>query len=134
MPYHLLLLLLEEPLSPIARITNLKRAIMTEVSSVEELTHAIGENIRSLRLQKNLTQQTLAAQAGASLSALRHLESGQGANLSTLIRVVRALDRQAWLQALAPQVTINPLHMTPTLGTRQRARARRNQRAHGQAS
>lgn len=107
---------------------------MTDVSNIEELIRAIGENIRSLRLQKNLTQQALAAQAGVSLSALRHLESGQGANLSTLIRVVRALDRQEWLQALAPQVTINPLHMTPTLGTRQRARARRNQRAHGQAS
>lgn len=103
---------------------------MTYSSNIEELTQAIGENIRSLRLQKNLTQQALATQAGASLSALRHLESGQGANLSTLIRVVRALDRQEWLQALAPQVTINPLHMTPT-GTRQRARARR--RAHGQA-
>ena len=107
---------------------------MTDVSSTEELAQAIGENIRSLRLQRNLTQKTLATQAGVSLSALRHLESGQGANLSTLIRVVRTLDRQEWLQALAPQVTINPLHMTPTLGTRQRARARRNQRAHGQAS
>jgi len=107
---------------------------MTNAFNVEELTQAIGENIRALRLQKNLTQQALAAQAGVSLSALRHLESGQGANLSTLIRVVRALDRHEWLQALAPQVTINPLHMTSALGTRQRARARRNQRTHGQAS
>ncbi len=107
---------------------------MTDISSVEELAQAIGENIRSLRLQRNLTQQALSAQAGVSLSALRHLESGQGANLSTLIRVARALDRQEWLQALAPQVTINPLHMTPALGTRLRARARRSQRTHGQAS
>ena len=104
---------------------------MTQVSTPEELAAAIGENIRSLRLQRNLTQQTLAAQAGVSLSALRHLESGQGANLSTLVRVARALDREEWLQALAPQVTINPLHMTPTLATRRRARSRRNRRAHG---
>ena len=107
---------------------------MQDASSVEELALAIGESIRSLRLQKNRTQQTLASQAGVSLSALRHLESGQGANLTTLIRVVRALDRQEWLQALAPQVTINPLYMTPALGTRRRARARRNQSTHGQAS
>lgn len=106
---------------------------MKDAFSVEELALAIGENIRSLRLQKNLTQQTLAGQAGVSLSALRHLESGQGANLSTLIRVVRTLDRQEWLQALAPQVTINPLNMTPALGIRQRARARRSRRTHGQA-
>ncbi|MBI3299085.1 MAG: helix-turn-helix transcriptional regulator [Elusimicrobia bacterium] len=107
---------------------------MINVLNVEELTQTVGDNIRALRLQKNLTQEALAAQAGVSLSALRHLESGQGANLTTLIRVVRALDRQEWLQALAPQITINPLHMTPTRGARQRARGRRKQRTHGQAS
>ncbi|OGR88405.1 MAG: hypothetical protein A3J74_05560 [Elusimicrobia bacterium RIFCSPHIGHO2_02_FULL_57_9] len=105
---------------------------MNEVSTPEELAQTIGENIRSLRLQKNLTQQALATQAGVSLSALRHLESGQGANLGTLIRVVRALDKQEWLQTLAPRITINPLHMTPSLAARQRARARRNKGAHGQ--
>ncbi len=104
---------------------------MNDIMTPEELAQAIGENIRSLRLQKNITQQALAAQAGACLSALRHLESGQGANLGTLIRVVRALGKQEWLQALAPRITINPLHMTPS-AARQPARARRTKGAHGQ--
>ncbi|MDE2143631.1 MAG: helix-turn-helix transcriptional regulator [Elusimicrobia bacterium] len=82
-------------------------------------------------MQKNLTQQSLAAQAGVSMNALRHLESGQGANLTTLVRVVRALDRQEWLQSLAPKITINPLHMAASHATRQRARGRK--RAHGEA-
>jgi hypothetical protein len=56
---------------------------------------------------------------------LRHLESGQGANLTTLIRVVRALDKQDWLQGLAPRVTINPLHMPSSHATRQRARQKK---------
>lgn len=103
---------------------------MNGLLSPEELVSALGENIRALRLQKNLTQQALAAQAGVSMSALRHLESGQGANLATLIRVVRSLDRQEWLQNLAPRVTINPLHMTPPHATRRRARKKRN--AHGE--
>ncbi len=107
---------------------------MKDILSAEELAQAIGENIRSLRLQKNLTQEALAAQAGVSLSALRHLEAGQGANLGTLIRAARALNRQEWLEALAPRATINPLHMTPTFGARRRARARRSPRAYGQAS
>ena len=105
---------------------------MKELSTPEELANAIGESIRLLRLQKNLPQKSLAAQAGVSMSALRHLESGQGANLGTLIRVVRALDKQEWLEALAPRITINPLHMTPSPATRRRARARRDQKAHGQ--
>ena len=97
---------------------------MNEISSPEELVLAVGEGVRNLRLQKNLSQVSLAAQAGVSMSALRHLESGQGANLTTLIRVVRALDKQEWLRSLAPRVTINPLHMVQTHAARQRARRR----------
>lgn len=104
---------------------------MNKLLSPEELAQSIGENIRALRLQKNLTQKALASQAGVSLTALRHLESGQGANLGTLIRVVRALDKQEWLEALAPRITINPLHMTPSHPVRQRARTSRAKRANG---
>lgn len=99
---------------------------MNNISSPEELALAVGEDIRSLRLQKNLTQPSLAAQAGVSMTALRHLESGCGANLFTLIRVIRALGKQEWLQALAPRVTINPLHMLSSNAARQRARPKKS--------
>ncbi|MBI4347820.1 MAG: helix-turn-helix transcriptional regulator [Elusimicrobia bacterium] len=99
---------------------------MNNVLTPEELAAELGGNIRRLRLQRNVSQQTLSAQAGVSLTALRHLESGEGATLGTLIRVVRALDKQDWLHALAPRVTVNPLHMPASLGARQRARARRS--------
>jgi transcriptional regulator with XRE-family HTH domain len=104
---------------------------MNVISSPEELTLAVGENIRSLRLQKNLTQQALAAQAGVSMTALRHLESGQGATLATLIRIVRALDKQEWLESLAPRASINPLHMVQSHSARQRARTKK--RGYGEA-
>ena len=99
---------------------------MNEISSPQELALKIGESIRRLRLQKNLTQPALAAQAGVSMTALRHLESGQGANLLTLIRSIRALDKQDWLQALAPRITLNPLYMTSARKMRQRARPKRD--------
>ena len=99
---------------------------MNAILSPEELVLSVGENIKALRLQKNLPQQSLASQAGVSMSALRHLESGQGANLTTLVRVVRALDKQEWLQSLAPRVTINPLHMVKSRAARQRARRPKN--------
>ena len=102
---------------------------MNSISNPEELALSVGESIRTLRLQKNLTQHSLAAQAGVSLTALRHLESGQS-NLTTLIRVVRALDKQEWLQSLAPRITINPLHMAPSHAARQRAG--RKKREHGE--
>lgn len=95
---------------------------MDDIQSPEELALSLGENIRRLRLQKNLTQYSLAAQAGVSMTALRHLESGQGANLGTLIRVVRSLDKQEWLLGLAPRITIDPLRMTRSRAARRRAR------------
>jgi len=97
---------------------------MNQILTPAELAQEIGENIRTLRLQKNVPQHALAAQAGVSMSALRHLEAGQGANLMTLIRVVRALDKEEWLRNLAPRVTINPLHMGRGNSPRQRARQR----------
>ena len=103
---------------------------MNKISSPEELALAVGESIRSLRLQKNLTQPSLAAQAGVSMTALRHLESGEGANLFTLIRIIRALDKEDWLKALAPRVTINPLHMPSSHAPRQRARPKKSK--HGE--
>lgn len=99
---------------------------MNDVLTPEELAINVGESIRRLRLLKNITQASLAAQAGVSMTALRHLETGEGATLFTLIRVIRALDKQEWLQALAPRVTINPLHMTLSHGMRRRARPKKN--------
>jgi hypothetical protein len=65
--------------------------------------------------------------AGISESALRHLEGGKGATVKTLIRVIRALDREGWLTGISPQVSINPLHMVREKQPRQRA----SRRTHG---
>ena len=94
---------------------------MDRISTPHELEITLGENIKALRLQKNLDRKSLCEQAGVSVSALRHLEGGQGATLKTLIRIIKALDREGWLSSLAPQVSINPLHMIREKHTRQRA-------------
>ena len=101
---------------------------MRQAENTQEFQTLIGENIKSLRLQKNLVREMLAHQAGVSVTALRHLESGQGATLTTLIRVVRALGRENWLLNLAPEISVNPLHMLPSRHLRQRARRRKGDR------
>jgi transcriptional regulator with XRE-family HTH domain len=97
---------------------------MAAILSPHELEEILGNGLKSLRLQKNLDQISLSERAGVSLTALKHLESGQGANIKTLVRVVRALNRAEWIQALAPEVSINPLHMLRQAQPRQRARRR----------
>jgi hypothetical protein len=51
---------------------------------------------------------------------VQNLEAGHG-NLTTLVRVVRALGREDWLQSLFAQPTINPLHLVQANKRRQRA-------------
>ena len=68
---------------------------------VEELEAKLATNIRAQRLVKQLTQLELAELANVSLGAVKNLERARGSSTSTLIRVLHALDCDAWLDALA---------------------------------
>ena len=88
-----------------------------------ELEQRLGHCLRELRLLKNIDQVTLAKRAGVSLNAVKHLEAGRGAHLSSLIKVLRGLERADWLESLAPTVSVSPMQMLK-LGSRERKRAR----------
>jgi len=94
---------------------------MKSSKSTGEWEAELGQQVRNLRLRGNLEQLVLAEQAGVGLSALKNLESGKGATVKTLIRVLRALDRTGWLETLAPAVSISPLQMLKAKPARQRA-------------
>lgn len=75
----------------------------------EQLLAALGERIQRLRLQRELTQKTLADKAGISERALRVLEAGQGSSLSTFVRVMKAMGLADLLDAIAPEPTVSPM-------------------------
>ncbi len=102
---------------------------MEIIKQTEDWEADLGEQVRQLRLRANLDQQSLARRAGIGLSALKNLESGKGATLKTLIKTLRALDRAAWLETLAPNVSISPLQMLKTQPVRQRASRPRKPKA-----
>ena len=77
----------------------------------DELQSHLGEQIRRLRLRRDLDQLTLAERAGVSEKALRNLENGRGSTVATLLQVVRALDALDWLDTLAPATSISPMAM-----------------------
>lgn len=85
----------------------------------------LGEQLRALRLRQNIDQQQLASRAGMALNAVKNLESGKGGTTRSLLKVVRALGREDWLDALAPQVSISPLQALARKPTRQRASRKR---------
>src|SRR3990167_9657120 len=97
---------------------------MKKISTPEELEYSLGEDIKALRLQKNIARKTLCERAGISVNALRNLEGGKGTTLKTLIRVLKTLNRESWLGQIAPRTSINPLHLTKEKEQRQRARTK----------
>ncbi len=85
----------------------------------------LGSQLRTLRLRQDLDQRQLADRAGVALNAVKNLESGKGATVRSLIRILRALDKTDWLSTLAPQVTVSPLQVLKAKHPRQRAARKR---------
>jgi transcriptional regulator with XRE-family HTH domain len=79
--------------------------------TTDEWEAVIGAEVRAARIAADLDQSQLATRADVSLGAVKNLEAGRGSTLRTLVRVVRALGRSEWLEALAPRVTVSPLAM-----------------------
>ena len=86
-----------------------------------QLAEMLGGQLRALRLRQNVDQQQLAARAGVALNAVKNLESGRGGTTRSLLKVLRALGREDWLDALSPQVSISPLQALTRRPTRRRA-------------
>lgn len=90
--------------------------------TIEELETSLGENLKKLRLNRNIEQRSLAEQAGISTRALQSLENGEGSSLQTLLKVLRALGRESWIETIAPVASINPMTTVRNAAPRQRAR------------
>lgn len=97
--------------------------------TVAEWEAALGDQIRRVRIGRDLDQAGLAELANVSIGAVSNLERGKGSSLRTLISVLRALGRTEWLESLAPAVGVSPMQL---LRSKQRApqpRVRASRRA-----
>ena len=94
---------------------------MQKAITPEEIEVKFGQQLRDLRLRRNVDQRQLAEQAGVALNAVKNLENGRGATLTSLVKVLRSLGRADWLETLAPTVGISPMQMLKAKQPRQRA-------------
>lgn len=83
----------------------------------------LGNRLRSLRIRRNITQETLAEMTLLSVGTIKSLEVGK-AKLSTIIAVLREMDALHELDNFIPQTTISPLEMA-SRKSRERVRAGR---------
>jgi len=77
----------------------------------EDLTPAqyqkrIGAVLRAKRIELNLQQARLAARAQISVGAIKNIEAGSGASLSSLLSVVCALGMHSWLEQIATETNV----------------------------
>jgi transcriptional regulator with XRE-family HTH domain len=81
----------------------------TNFRSTEELEAQLGRQVRAARLAADVDQISLAERANISVGSLKSLEAGKGSTLRTLVRVVRALELEDWLNTLYEVSPVSPL-------------------------
>lgn len=93
---------------------------MATGARVDEIERELGRRLRELRVRQRLTQTELAERANVSVGALKHLESGAGATTTTLVKVLRALGQEGWIDSLGPTTSFNPLDLLDPRAPRRR--------------
>ncbi|HTI06701.1 MAG TPA: helix-turn-helix transcriptional regulator [Gemmatimonadales bacterium] len=93
-----------------------------------DIAAQLGAQLRQLRLLQNIDQRALAARAGVAWNVIKRLEAGTGSTVESLIKVLRALGREDWLNTLAPAVSISPLQLAAARTKTPRQRASRRGR------
>lgn len=102
---------------------------LTDDAVLQEL----GGRLARLRLNRNRTQEELAAEAGISLRTLQRIERGDSTHAANLIRVLRELDLLANLEALVPPPAISPLQQLKLQGKRRRRASSRGEQPEADA-
>ncbi len=94
-------------------------AQMTDAVVLAEL----GRRLERIRLDRNLSQDRLATEAGVSRQTVGRIESGGAAKLPAVIRILRALGMLEALELAVPEPLPSPIQQLERKG-KQRQRAR----------
>ncbi len=96
--------------------------MITKYLSDDAFLSKLGERLCRYRLRLGLTQAALADKAGISKRTVERIEAGSSAQLSSFIRLCRALDLLDDLDRLVPALALSPMEQLK-LGGKQRRRA-----------
>jgi len=92
----------------------------------------LGLRLHRARLERGLTQADLAERAGLSKRTIERIEDGASTQMSSLVRVLRALELVGGLELLVPKAGPGPMELLRRKGkSRQRASKRRDQEPDG---
>lgn len=95
---------------------------ISDLSSDRLVQTELGNRVARQRLNRDISQDDLAEEAGISKRTLVRLEGGKPVNTTSLIRTLRALGLLARLDSLLPPDAISPIQRAKLEG-RERRRA-----------
>jgi putative transcriptional regulator len=92
-----------------------------EANSTDKVVlRELGERLARTRLERNLSQQRMAEEAGVSKRTIERLEAGEPVKSNSLIRVLRALGLLEALDRLVPEPLPSPIERLALQGRRRR--------------
>ena len=92
----------------------------------EAILGELGGRLAQRRLELQLSQETLAGQAGVSKRTVERVEAGATTQMSTMIRVMRVLGLLERLETLVPKAGPRPMELRKLKGkARKRARTKK---------
>ena len=91
-------------------------------NSDETVLRELGSRLSRTRLERNLSQEQLANEAGVAKSTVERIEAGREVKLTSFVRILRALGQLEDLDRLIPEPLPSPIE-------RIRMQGRRRQRA-----
>ena len=80
---------------------------MSDLGILKEL----GQTLKTIRLQKNITQEEMAQKAGLNRMTIGKIEKGEPSSFLTFIQILRALDKLELLNNFTTVPTISPIQM-----------------------
>lgn len=100
--------------------------IITDYLNDESVLKELGQRLSQLRLNRNLTQESVAKEAGITRPTIVRLENGLPTDFISLIRVLRALGLMNNIDALVPPQSTSPIEIARMeQKKKQRRRARK---------
>lgn len=93
--------------------------ISTDISDDVTLRE-IGNRVAQYRLNRNMTQDALANEAGVSKRTIIRVEQGHSTQTSNLIRILRSLKLLGNLEALIPEPAISPIQQVKMQGKKRK--------------
>ena len=98
---------------------------ITSLSTDAAVLAELGRRLERSRLERNVTQEQLAHEAGVSRSTVVRVEAGEQVKLTAIVRVLRALGLAGQLDLLVPEPLPSPVELLRRQGRPRRRAASR---------